>query len=198
MCCLQFTLQCCQHPYIIEVSRHKESKDFSMLFRRPNLLPNLPSLLLNNNNKSDTSVESSRVANIRNSLGHQGVSNQATTLILSSWRKTTEDAYSCCWQRWEQWCTSAVYNSIHAPISAILDFLARQFADGKQSRTIKSYCSAISMTHTPIDGVVVIKHPLVTRLMKGVFNRRPPQPGYSFIWNVGTVLEYHCSLGKIE
>ena len=145
---------------------------------------------------TNTSVESSRVANIRNSLNHQGVSNQATTLILSSWRKTTEDAYSCCWRRWEQWCTSAGYNSIHAPISAILDFLARQFAEGKQYRTINSYRSAISMTHTPIDGVVVGKHPLVTRLMKGVFNRRPPQPRYSFTWDVGMVLEHVCSLGK--
>ena len=52
------------------------------------------------------------------------------------------------------------------------------------------------MTHTPIDGVVVGKHPLVTRLMKGVFNRRPPQSRYSFTWNVETVLEYLCSLGK--
>ena len=125
---------------------------------------------------TDTSVESSRVANIRDSLNHQGISSQATTLILSSWRKTTEEAYSCSWRKWEQWCTSFGHSSIHAPIGAILDFLACQFAEGKQYRTINSYRSAISMTHNPIDGVVVGKHPLVTRLMKGIFNRRPPQP----------------------
>ena len=39
---------------------------------------------------TDTSVKSSCVANIKNSLSHQGISSQATTLILSSWRKTTE------------------------------------------------------------------------------------------------------------
>ena len=40
------------------------------------------------------------------------------------------------------------------------------------------------------------KHPLVTRLMKGIFNRRPPQPRYAFTWDVGRVLEHICSLGK--
>ena len=110
---------------------------------------------------TDTSVESSRVANIRDSLDHQGISSQATILILSSWRKSTEEAYSCCWRKWEQWCASFGHSSIQAPISAILDFLACQFAEGKQYRTINSYRSAISMTHNPIDGVVVGKHPLV-------------------------------------
>lgn len=52
------------------------------------------------------------------------------------------------------------------------------------------------MTHTPIDVVVVGKHPLVTRLMKGIFIRRPPQPRYAFTWDVGRVLEHICSLGK--
>ena len=105
----------------------------SMLFRRPLLLPKQPSLLTNHNNESptDTSVESSRVANIRDSFHHQGISSQATTFILSSWRKTTEEAYSCSWRKWEQWCASAGYSSIHAPLSAILDFLACQFAEGK-------------------------------------------------------------------
>ena len=65
---------------------------------------------------TDTSIKSSCVANIRNSLSHQGISSQATTLILYSWRKITEDAYSCCWRRWEQWCASSGYNSIQAPI----------------------------------------------------------------------------------
>ena len=49
------------------------------------------------------------------------------------------------------------------------------------------------MTHTPIDGVVVGKHPLV---MKGIFNRRPPQPRYALTWDVGRVLQHICSLGR--
>ena len=36
---------------------------------------------------------------------------------------------------------------------------------------------------------------MVTRLMKGVFNRRPPLPKYTTTWSVGTVLKYLRSLG---
>ena len=59
-----------------------------------------------------------------------------------------------------------------------------QFEQGKQYRTINSYRSATSVTHTPIDGVVVGKHPLVSRLMKGIYNQRPPQPRYTSTWDV--------------
>jgi len=51
------------------------------------------------------------------------------------------------------------------------------------------------MTHGPIDGVVVGKHPLVCRLLKGIYNQRPPQPRYSCTWDVGLVLDHIRSWG---
>ena len=81
------------------------------------------------------------------------------------------------------------------PLSAILAFLAEEFANGKQYRTINSYRSVISMTHNPINGVVIGKHPLVSRLLKGVYNMRPPKPRYSFTWDVKIVLDYLRSWG---
>ena len=39
------------------------------------------------------------------------------------------------------------------------------------------------------------QHPLVTRLMKGVFNDRPPLPRYTSSWNVQTVLLHISSWG---
>lgn len=50
--------------------------------------------------------------------------------------------------------------------------------------------------HPKIDGFDVGKHPLVSRLMKDVFNRRPPLPKYSMTWSVCTVLKYLKSLGQ--
>ena len=55
--------------------------------------------------------------------------------------------------------------------------------------------SAISVTHSPIDRVVVQKPPLVSRLMKEVFNSRPPQPRCAFTWDVGRALDHILSLG---
>ena len=40
------------------------------------------------------------------------------------------------------------------------------------------------MTHVPVDGIVIGKHPLVSRLMRGIYNKRPPQPKYTATWSV--------------
>ena len=67
--------------------------------------------------------------------------------------------------------------------------------------TVGYYRSALSMTLTPVpgvrvidgaervDGVVVGQHSIVSRLLKGAYHSRPPQPRYSSTWNVQTVLE---------
>ena len=132
----------------------------------------------------------SRMVCIRNSLKNRGISEEATTIILASWRKSTEAAYSCIWKKWEGWCIQQDLNPLCAPLSAILNFLAEGFSQGKKYRTLSSYRSAISMTHCPIDGVVVGKHPLVSRLLRGIFNSRPPQPKYLSTWDVDAVLSY--------
>ena len=51
------------------------------------------------------------------------------------------------------------------------------------------------MTHQPIEEVPVGKHPLICRLLKGIYNTRPPQPRYSTTWDVSKVLNYIRPLG---
>ena len=36
----------------------------------------------------------------------------------------------------------------------------------------------------------VVQHPLVTTVMAGIFNSRPPQPRYIFVWDVQVVLNF--------
>ena len=48
----------------------------------------------------------------------------------------------------------------------------------------------------PLVGTCKIgSHPLVSQLLKGMFNLRPPQPRYSHTWNVSHVLSYTKSIG---
>jgi len=47
-----------------------------------------------------------------------------------------------------------------------------------------------------VDGVSVGNHPTITRLLKGVFHSRPPQPRYSSFWNVGSMIDYLRKLGS--
>lgn len=77
-----------------------------------------------------------------------------------------------------------------------LDFLAELYVQGLEHRPINTIRSAVSMTHVQVDGVSIGQHPLVTQLLKGVYNQRPPQPRYSGTWKVDLVLDHIISLGE--
>ena len=62
-------------------------------------------------------------------------------------------------------------------------------------RSINTIQSAVSMTHDNIEGTPMGQHPLVSRLLRGICNSRPPQPRYSATWDVDIVVRYFCSLG---
>lgn len=70
------------------------------------------------------------------------------------------------------------------------------FKEGLQYRTINTIRSAISMTHEHMEGAPIGKHPLVSRLFKGIHNSRPPQPRYVATWDVDMVTEYLKGLGE--
>ena len=130
------------------------------------------------------------VASVWNSLQKQGISQEAADIICSSWRKSTEKSYTSAWNKWSSWCEGRGKNSFSASIAENADFLTHQFNSGKQHSTINSYRSAISNTHPQIDGHPVGKHPIICRLMQGMFNERPLEPKYSEIWGIDQVLSY--------
>ena len=78
------------------------------------------------------------------------------------------------------------------------NFLASLYQDGYQYNSVNAYRSAISSVHEKVDGAQVGQHPIITRLIKGVFNVRPPIPRYSNTWDVQRVLNHMESLGKSE
>ena len=61
---------------------------------------------------------------------------------------------------------------------------------GLQYRSINTLRSAISTAHLDIEGSPVGSHPLVSRLLRGMFNSRPLVPRYSCSWDVRTVVEF--------
>ena len=71
-----------------------------------------------------------------------------------------------------------------------MEFLADQFDLGIQYRSLNTLRSAISTSHSKVDSHNVGSHPLVSRLMKGMFNARPPAPRYSGSWDVSVVVEF--------
>ena len=76
--------------------------------------------------------------------------------------------------------------------------MAEKYAAGLKYRFLNCYRSALSSALLPVDGFHVGQHPLVARLLKGVFNRRPHEPRYAETWEVSQVLSYLRSLGPNE
>ena len=148
-----------------------------MLVDWPRLLPEQDTITVCAHNAPTGHVE-----HLRERLGEQGLSGQATDLILKSWR--TKKTYDSLFGRWNRWCVERGSDPFSGPVSAVANFLASLFQDGYQYNSVNAYRSAISSVHEKVDGVPVGQHPVITRLIKGVFNERPPVPRYCNTWDV--------------
>ena len=104
-------------------------------------------------------------------------------------------SYDFLFEKWVCWCHQRGADPISGPISDVINFLAHLHEEGYQHRSLNAYPSAISSVHTRVDGYSVGEHPLVTRMLKGAFNQRPPQPCYESMWNVAQVTKYLEGMG---
>ena len=110
-----------------------------------------------------------RLAYLRQHLETQGLSQRATELIIESWKDNTNVAYNTAWRKWYRWCAERDINLISASVVNIVQFLVDHFDTGLQYRTINTLRSAISTTHPDIEGSSVGSHPMVSRLLGGMF-----------------------------
>lgn len=56
----------------------------------------------------------------------------------------------------------------------------------------------LSSTLDPIDGLQIGKHPLVLKLMRGIYNSNPPKPKYDCTWDVDMVVNHLNRLANEE
>ena len=131
--------------------------------------------------------EASRLGCVRKSLSDKGISFQATNLICASWTTGTEKQCQAVWEKWRGWCRERNVDSLQAHVLQVLNFLADCFGEGLSYSTLNSYRSALSSTLCPCDGTTVGCDPLVSRLLKGIYNLRPPLPRYSSTWDVSVL-----------
>ncbi len=136
------------------------------------------------------------MADLRRRCETAGVSEQALALISHSWRGGTRAVYDSAWKAWCSWCSERENDPLHAPVAAVLDYLTELLHRGLAYRTIGVHRSAISAFHVEVEGKPVGQHPLVEKLLTGVFNANPPKPRYSSTWDVNLVLNFISSLGQ--
>ena len=68
--------------------------------------------------------------------------------------------------------------------------MAELFEQRYQYRLVGNHRSEISAFHEGVDGKSIGENPQVSSLIMGIFNQRPPQPRYIFIWDIQLVLDY--------
>ena len=126
-----------------------------MLQDYPRQLPPQEDLILNPSNQEfnaagDSNI--SRMAHLRKSFSSQGISAQASELLLSSWRDKTNTSYNSLFAKWANWCEQQDRNPTSGPVEDTVNFLAELFAEGYQYRSLNAYRSAISSIHQKVYG----------------------------------------------
>ena len=103
---------------------------------------------------------------------------------------------SAGWSRWASWCAKRQVDPVSAGTQHFLEFLAGLYDQGLQHRSINAIKSAVLMTHKHIEGSPVRQHPLITRPLKGVYNKQPPQPCYTTTWDVYAMTRHLVAMGS--
>ena len=142
-----------------------------------------------NSSPRATNAESDSMAPLNRNFKAEGFSESVTNLLGASWRKGTRQDYIAKFQKFSSWCSEKQIDPYSATLKQISDFLASLFDSGLQYRTISGYRSMLSAVLKPIENHLVGQHPYITRLIKGVFNSRPPQRKLLPEWDLGIVLK---------
>ena len=139
-------------------------------------------------------VQSVGLAALNKNFQAKGFSKQTRKLLSASWRKGTRADYCSKFKKFNSWCCEREKDPYVATLIDCADFLTHLFHEGLQYRTIAGYRSMLSAVVSPIDNIPIGQHPYIIRLLKGVFNSRPPKVKLVPEWSLPKVLKMlQCS-----
>ena len=133
-------------------------------------------------------TKSDCMANINKRLEAEGFSEKSRTLLTASWRKGTQKDYKSKFRLFCHWCSEQQIDPYAASLKDCVNFLTYKFHQGAAYRTIAGYRSMMSAVLPPVDKFLVGQHPYVIRLLRGVFNERPPKKRLVPEWDLLLVL----------
>ena len=142
--------------------------------------------------------ETDGVSALRNSFRQYQVSANVADILMASWRSGTQKQYKVYLEIWMDFCRQRKTNYYSPEISDALDFLMSLYSKGLSYSTINTARSALS-TILNIQGCTTFgSHPLVIRFLKGIFEKRKPQPKYDTIWDASKVLNFLGTLWPVQ
>ena len=123
-----------------------------------------------------------------------GLSTEVTNVLMSSWQTGTKKQYNTYLGKWLEFCREGEVNKYTPTINQALSFLKSLQDKGLSYSAINTARSALSTIISVPDCHTFGSHPLVTRFIKGVYEKLKPQPKYTQIWDVSLVLNYLATL----
>ena len=135
---------------------------------------------------------------IRRILQDNGLSSTARTIIENSWRSSSRSQYKVYLEKWIRYCSSRNIDQFSPSVGEAINFLAMLFDTGLGYSAINNARCALSSVIVLPGNTAIGKHPLVCRLLKGVYELRSSLPRYQEIWNMDLVIQYLSSLHPNE
>lgn len=113
---------------------------------------------------------------VRQMLMAQGIQGEPMEIILNSWREGTKKQYTTFISQWAQHCRKNNVDQTKPFLVQIFGFLAKLSSTLEYSAvaTAKSTLSSLIQ----LDRMKLGDHPLVTRFMTGLFNKKSALPRY--------------------
>lgn len=94
---------------------------------------------------------------------------------MSSWRDSTQREYDLYIRQWLSFCSERHVSVTSPPLGSVIEFLTALFHKGLSYSALNTARSALS-SFIMVGDRLAGQHPLVTRFMKGIFNKRPCFP----------------------
>ena len=121
------------------------------------------------------------------------VSDAAFPFIGSSWRPSTVTRYDSVWRSFKDFLSACGVLLLSVDLTVVLDYLTLLADRGLAYSTIALHRSVLSATLPPVDGHEVGHHPLISRLLRGIFQNLPPTRRFFASWNVAAVFAVFSS-----
>ena len=126
------------------------------------------------------------------------LSKNSLDLYLDSWRSKTKLQYSVYLRRWFTLCTIKGWDKENPKLREAILFLSLMFDDGMSYSAINAARCTLSNVLPLFDGVPFGQNPVVIRVLRGIYNRRPQTSRYGCTWDVNIVLDYLRELSPLK
>ena len=187
----------------VSLSDHSDSSPVAqetLVYRNPESTDSLSNQTTSNSGSASATQISDKTSESRNiqfdslvtfnkQFEKRGFSQETKKLLCASWRTGTQKDYVSKFKKFSSWCDSREIDPYNATLTQIADFLTHLYTSGLQYRTIAGYRSMLSSILDSVENRPVGQHPYIVRLLKGIFNSRPPKSKLLPEWELPKVLK---------